>query len=181
MDNQLSQRYQELTEELKRLFRELAALKAENQRLTRENITLREEVSLLRLYIDTYIQAGDETADLEALNLLAPPPRAEASEGAEPETDVLAEEAEASALTPDAIAFYNSLPESFNFSEMFELAELLGIEKQRMKGFMTIYLQQNMMQQHGTRVEKTGQPGELWDRPLGQVEQENAKRSSHDT
>ena len=176
MDSKLSQRYQALSEELKRLFQELTALEAENKRLTRENITLREEVALLRLYIDTYIQAGEETEDLEALNLLSP----QAPGEAEPEADVAPEETEAVALTPDAVAFYNSLPESFNFSEMFELADLLGVEKQRMKSFMTTFLHQNMMQQHGTRVEKTGGPDDFWERPLGPPEQGNPERTHHD-
>ena len=158
MDKELSKRYQDLTEELKSLFKELAAVRLENERLAKENITLREEVSLLRLYIDTYQQEGEAAAEeLEDLDL-APP------------------------ISKDALEFYESLPQSFNFSELFELADLLGVEKQRMKGFMTTYLRENMMEQHGTRVEKTGKYGELWERPLGQIdegqEEEDVKRKS---
>ena len=147
MDKELSKRYQDLIDELKGLFKELAALKLENERLAKENITLREEVSLLRLYIDTYQQEGESAAEeLEELDL-APP------------------------ISKDALEFYESLPQSFNFSELFELADLLGVEKQRMKGFLTTYLRENMMEQHGTRVEKTGKYGDLWERPLGQLDE----------
>ena len=154
MDSTLAKRYQDLAEELKALFKDLGALHLENERLVKENITLREEVSLLRLYIDTYLQEGQAPADLGDVSL-TPSTRGE-------DADV----AEADRLTEDALNFYNQLPHSFNFSELFELAELLGIEKQQMKGFMTAYLRENLMQQHGTRVEKTGDP-ELWSRTLG--------------
>ena len=156
MDPKLSKRYQELSEELQELFKELATLQVENERLAKENIALREEVSLLRLYIDSYLQAGEDTSALEDLDL----PTAPAQEGGEAE----------SGLSQDALEFYESLPQSFNFSELFELADLLGVEKQRMKGFMTTYLRENMMQQHGTRVKKIGKPGEVWRRPLGRPE-----------
>ncbi len=158
MDKELSKRYQELNEALKGLFRELASLKLENERLSKENITLREEVSLLRLYIDTYQQEGEAAVEeLEELNLIPP-------------------------ISKDALEFYDSLPQSFNFPELFELADLLGVEKQRMKGFMTTYLRENMMEQHGTRVEKTDKYGNLWERSLGQFDEgeqeENVKRKS---
>ena len=158
MDKELSKRYQDLIDALKGLFRELAALKLENERLSKENITLREEVSLLRLYIDTYQQEGEAAVEeLEELNLTPP-------------------------ISKDALAFYDSLPQSFHFSELFELADLLGVEKQRMKGFMTTYLRENMMEQHGTRVEKTGKYGTLWERSLGQLDEgeqeENVKRKT---
>ncbi len=168
MDQKLSKRYQELSEELKELFKELAALQAENERLSQENITLREEVSLLRLYIDTYLQAGEDVSDLEEMDLL--PPSASAPG------------AEAEGISQDALEFYESLPQSFNFSELFELADLLGVEKQRMKGFMTTYLRENLMKQHGTRVEKTGKAGEFWQRPLGKMEKgpEDAEKAKRD-
>ena len=158
MDKELSKRYQDLNDALKGLFKELAALKLENERLARENITLREEVSLLRLYIDTYQQEGEAVAEeLEELNLTPP-------------------------ISKDALEFYDSLPQSFDFPELFELADLLGVEKQRMKGFITTYLRENMMEQHGTRVEKTGKYGDLWERSLGQFDEgeqeENVKRKS---
>lgn len=155
MDPKLSKRYQELSEELQDLFKELSVLQGENERLSKENIALREEVSLLRLYIDSYLQAGEDTSVLEDLDI--PVPASQAATVGEAE----------SGLTRDALEFYESLPQSFNFSELFELADLLGVEKQRMKGFMTTYLRENMMQQHGTRVEKTGKPGEVWRRTLG--------------
>lgn len=143
MDPTLAKRYQELADELKVLFQELAALQLENERLAKENITLREEVSLLRLYIDTYLQEGTAPKELGEVSLTPSTRTAE---------DLLA----TGGLTEDALAFYNQLPQSFNFSELFELAELLGVEKQQMKGFMTAYLRENLMQQHGTRVEKIG-------------------------
>ena len=146
MDKELSKRYQDLLDELKALFKELSVVKLENERLAKENITLREEVSLLRLYIDTYQQEGEAgVEELEGLDLHPP-------------------------ISKDALEFYESLPQSFNFSELFELADLLGVEKQRMKGFLTTYLRENMMQQHGTRVEKIGKHGQPWERPLGQQE-----------
>ncbi len=156
MDKELSKRYQNLIDELKGLFTELAALQLENERLAKENITLREEVSLLRLYIDTYQQEGQAISEeLEELDLTPP-------------------------ISKDAREFYDSLPQSFNFSELFELADLLGVEKQQMKGYMTTYLRENMMEQHGTRVEKTSKYNDLWERPLGQFDEgeqeENVKR-----
>jgi len=158
MDKELTKRYQDLVDELKALFKELGVLKLENERLSKENITLREEVSLLRLYIDTYQHEGEGTVvELDELDLHPP-------------------------VSKDALEFYDSLPPSFNFSELFELADLLGVEKQRMKGFMTTYLRENMMQQHGTRVEKTEHSDELWQRPLGHhqaekgAHQEDVKR-----
>jgi hypothetical protein len=44
---------------------------------------------------------------------------------------------------------------------------MLGIEKHKMKGFMTTYLRENMMKQHGTRVEKTAKQESPWKRTLG--------------
>ncbi|MFQ5570960.1 MAG: hypothetical protein ACE5G0_14870 [Rhodothermales bacterium] len=146
MDKELSRKYQDLIDGLQELVKELAALRLENERLSKENITLREEVSLLRLYIDTYQQETDAVAELEELNLTPP-------------------------ISHDALEFYESLPQSFNFSELFELAEMLGVEKQRMKGFMTTYLRENMMKQHGTRVEKVRAPGDLWERQFGRMDQ----------
>lgn len=157
MDQNLAKRYQELTEGLKELFKELAALHDENERLSRENITLREEVSLLRLYIDTYMQAGEDMSDLEGLDLTL-------------SGSASAEEQDKPNISEDALAFYESLPASFNFSELFELADLLGIEKHKMKGFMTIYLRENMMKQQGTRVEKTSRQNSPWKRTLGRDE-----------
>ncbi len=158
MDKELSKRYQNLIDELKELFKKLASLKLENERLAKENITLREEVSLLRLYIDTYQQEGQAVSEeFEELDLTPP-------------------------ISKDAREFYDSLPQSFNFSELFELADLLGVDKQQMKGFMTTYLRENMMEQHGTRVEKTGKYSDLWERPLGQLDEgkqeENVKRKT---
>ena len=153
MDNNLAKRYQELTEGLKELFKELAASQGEIDRLSRENIILREEVSLLRLYIDTYIQAGEDVSDLEGLDLTLSPQGPVEPSGPD--------------ISEDALAFYESLPESFNFSELFELADMLGIEKHKMKGFMTTYLRENMMKQHGTRVEKITRQESPWKRTLG--------------
>ena len=148
MDKELSRRYQHLIDELKELFKKLAALQLDNERLAKENITLREEVSLLRLYIDTYQQEGQAISEeLEELDLTPP-------------------------ISKDAREFYDSLPQSFNFSELFELADLLGVEKQQMKGYMTTYLRENMMEQHGTRVEKTSKYNDLWERPLGQFDED---------
>ncbi len=153
MDKDLSKRYQDLLDELKALFKELSAFKLENERLAKENITLREEVSLLRLYIDTYQHEGEAAVEeLEELDLHPP-------------------------ISKDALEFYESLPQSFNFSELFELADLLGVEKQRMKGFMTTYLRENMMQQHGTRIEKIGRQSEPWQRPLGQQQSQEQKEN----
>ncbi len=147
MDKELSRRYQNLIDELKELFKKLAALQLDNERLAKENITLREEVSLLRLYIDTYQQEGQAISEeLEEMDLTPP-------------------------ISKDAQEFYDSLPQSFNFSELFELADLLGVEKQQMKGYMTTYLRENMMEQHGTRVEKTGKYNDLWERPLGHFDE----------
>ena len=102
MDKELSRRYQHLIDELKELFKKLAALQLDNERLAKENITLREEVSLLRLYIDTYQQEGEAAvAELAEMNLIPP-------------------------ISKDALEFYASLPQSFNFPELFELADLLG-------------------------------------------------------
>ena len=42
---------------------------------------------------------------------------------------------------------------------------------------MTTYLRENMMQQHGTRVEKIGQRGDPWERPLGQKEHDEQKEN----
>lgn len=145
MDNTLSKRYNDLSDELKDLFKELARLQLENERLSQENIKLREEVSLLRLYVDTYMQEGESPPELEDMNITP-------------------------SISPDALEFYKSLPNSFNFSELFELAELLGVDKQKMKGYMTIYLRENMMKQHGTRVEKTREDA-YWERPLGEIDE----------
>jgi hypothetical protein len=102
MDKHFAKRYQELTEGLKQLFKELAALQGENERLNRENITLREEVSLLRLYIDTYMQAGEDVSDLDGLDLTL---SGRGHAAAEDQPDI----------SEDAMAFYESLPESFKF------------------------------------------------------------------
>lgn len=156
MDRKLSKRYQELFDGLKDLFKELATLQAENERLTQENVSLREEVSMLRLYMDTYLQEGESPADLQELDLTP----------AMASSPTTTSESNAPSISDDALAFYNSLPQSFNFSELFELADLLGVEKHKMKGYMTTYLRENLMQQHGTRVEKITDPGRRWDRSV---------------
>lgn len=156
MDRKLSKRYQELFDGLKDLFKELATLQAENERLTQENVSLREEVSMLRLYMDTYLQEGESPADLQELDLTP----------AMVSSPTTTSESNAPSISDDALAFYNSLPQSFNFSELFELADLLGVEKHKMKGYMTTYLRENLMQQHGTRVEKITDPGRRWDRSV---------------
>ena len=161
MDPKFSKRYQDLSEELKELFKELAALQLENERLVRENITLREEVSLLRLYIDTYLQEGQSPSEIRDLELSI-----SRDEGAEAPQ-------EASSLSEEARTFYDSLPASFNFSELFELAEVLGVDKHRMKGYMTTYLRENLMQQHGTRLEKTSEGAGPWQRPMGSARRRN--------
>lgn len=132
MPNDLVERYNDIQSSLRRLFDELAALRAEKQRLVKENAKLRDEVSLLRLYIDAHVNNnyGD-----------TPPP----------ERDVL----ELTAKGDDAADFFEMLPETTSFAEILEIASVMDMSTDKVRLYLKQYLADNRLRRRGSHLEKT--------------------------
>jgi hypothetical protein len=124
----------DLQDRLTWLFKEVTRLQEENERLLKENKSLREEVTLARLF-----------REIEPV-----------SEG-QRATPAVEDLFEASvSVSREAMEFYHRLPASFNFAEFFMTAEAEGIPGDTARDHMVVYFRENMLQQRGTRVEKTG-------------------------
>ena len=124
----------DLQDRLDWLFKEVALLQQENDRLLKDNKALREEVTLARLFRD--LESAPETPRAAAApdDLFEPP----------------------SSVSREAMAFYHHLPASFNFAEFFLTAETQGVPGDLSRAFMLVYFRENMLQQKSTRIEKTG-------------------------
>lgn len=129
MEKNLIEKYYDLQDGLKSLFKHINALHTENRRLAKENMDLRHEVSMLRLYVDTQKEEGG-------------------GEG-------LPEIKRRPSLDREALEFYDALPEEFSFSTLFELSDMLDIDLEKMKGYLRQFLQRQMLRQRGSRIEKT--------------------------
>lgn len=124
----------DLQDRLNWLFKEVDRLHDENERLLQENKTLREEVTLARLFRDLEpVAAGPHTPALPD-DLLGPPVT----------------------ISREAMEFYHRLPLSFNFAEYFQAADAGNISSDRARDFMLVFFREHMLRQQGTRIEKTG-------------------------
>src|SRR5690625_1753788 len=94
----------DLQDRLSWLFKEVARLQEENERLLQENQALREEATLSRLFREL----GDE---------------AQTEMPAPADTNNFG-----SGVPPEAMAFFRYLPESLDFANYFEAADAYGIE-----------------------------------------------------
>lgn len=123
----------DLQDRLNWLFKEVTRLEEENERLQRENKTLREEVTLARLF-----------RDIEPQSATAAPPAPEEL------FDLPA------AVSREALSLYQQLPENFTFAEYFQAAEGEGVSGDLARDYMLLYFREHMLHQLGTRIEKTG-------------------------
>ena len=137
MEKNLIEKYQDFQQQLRTLFKEINRLQADNARLSKENMELRHEVSLLRLYVDMHV---DESKQGDLLDLDIDEP-----------------------LNAEALDFFQALPASFNFSKLFQLSEMMNIELEVVKDYLRLYLHHGMVRQQGSRIEKPGHrpPGAL--------------------
>ena len=124
----------DLQDRLDWLFKEVVRLQQENDRLLKDNKTLREEVTLARLFRD-----------------LEPAPETPHAAAAPEELFELP-----ASVSREAMEFYHHLPASLNFAEFFLTAEAQDIPGDLSREFMLVYFRENMLQQKGTRIEKTG-------------------------
>lgn len=128
MEKNLIEKYYDLQDGLKSLFKHINALHTENRRLAKENMELRHEVSMLRLYVDTQKEEGGEG---------------------------LPEIQKRGRIDREGLEFYEALPDEFSFSTLFELSEMLDMDLEKMKSYLRQFLQQRMLRQRGSRIEKT--------------------------
>ena len=138
MDPTVSTLYQQLMEGLTRLFKELAVLERERERLLQENSALREEAARLRHYIETQFHGHRPEGR---------PARGGREASETPET--------ASELSDAARAFYEVLPATLSFAALVELAAAQGVGRDRLKGYVATYLRAGLMHRQGNWLEKT--------------------------
>lgn len=130
MEKNLIEKYYDLQDGLKSLFKQINTLHAENTRLSKENMELRHEVSMLRLYLDTKQEEGEEKEGLSDISMRSP-------------------------MGQEAMDFFEALPDSFNFATLFELSEMLDIDLEKVKKYLRTFLHEKMLRQRGSRIEKT--------------------------
>ncbi len=130
MEKNLIEKYYDFQDRLRTLFKEINRLQSDNARLSKENMELRHEVALLRLYVDMHVE-DSEQGDLLDLEVDEP-------------------------LDSQALDFFDSLPDSFNFSKLFQMSDMMDVELERVKDYLRLYLHHGMVRQQGSRIEKTG-------------------------
>ena len=116
-----------LQEHLGDLISEAKRLQEENAFLLEENRRLREELTVYQLRFD--IERMDELEEIEDRQLT-------------------------STLPEDARSFYRKLPDRLTFAEFFRMAEIEGMSDERARSLLTLYLKEQLLQQHGRRMQK---------------------------
>lgn len=133
MRHDLTVFFRDLQDRLDWLVKEVTRLQEENERLLKENKSLREEVTLARLFRD-----------------LEPVPEAKETPAPAAEMFELP-----GAVSWEAMEFYRMLPRSFTFAEFFHAAERVGVSGDTARDYMLVFFRENMLNQKGTRIEKT--------------------------
>ena len=131
MSSELKAFSRDLLDRITWLLNEAAKLTTENERLLTENKRLREEITLARLFRDIEQTTMVEEETTKMLDLPSGVPK-------------------------QAMAFYQHLPETFNFAAFFSYAEREGLTGHQARDSMLIYFRENMLRQRGTHIEKTG-------------------------
>lgn|GEM_PF-6589453 len=120
----------DLQDRLSWLFKEVARLQEENERLLQENQALREEATLSRLFREL----GDE---------------AQTEMPAPADTNNFG-----SGVPPEAMAFFRYLPESLDFANYFEAADAYGIEGDQARDWMLIFFRESLLEHRGRVLRK---------------------------
>lgn len=124
----------DLQDRLNWLFKEVVRLQEENERLLQQNQELREEATLSRLFRE---MEEKEQKPQERLDV-----------GPRPPAD----------LPREAIEFFRTLPDSFNFSDYFEAADAHGLSATVARDWMLVFFRESMLEQRGRTIEKNGRP-----------------------
>lgn len=114
------------------LIKEVSRLHEENERLLRENKTLREEATLARLFWD--VEAASQWFGGGGQELYEVP----------------------STVSRESMQFYQKLPMTFNVAEYFQHAEREDVSSDDARTFMLLFFREEMLVQKGTQIEKTG-------------------------
>lgn len=129
MENELDRFAREMEHGLQWLLKEVKRLRAENKRLLAENQELREELTVLRLDEDMHSDVRIRAVE-------------KADEHRPPE------------LTPQAVQFYEGLPDSLSFAEYFQHADSDGISGEKAREYMLVFVREGMLRQRGRQIEK---------------------------
>ena len=120
-----------MQEHLGDLIVEAKRLREENAFLLDENRRLREQLTLHQLRSD--IERMDEIEEIEDRELT-------------------------STLPDDAKEFFTKLPDRLTFADFFRIAELEELTDERARSLLTLYLKEQLLQQHGRRMYKKRVP-----------------------
>lgn len=130
MQNDLEEFGRDLSDRVDWLLREVKKLRSENERLLRENMELREEVTLRRL--QTELEGDSEIP-----------------------ADLLSPAKNGSDLPPEALEFYRSLPDKINFNDFFDRVESSGMAATPAREVMLSLVRAGLLAHRGRRIEKT--------------------------
>jgi hypothetical protein len=120
----------DLQERLNWLFKEVVRLQEENDRLLKQNMELREEATLTRLFSEM-----EEDEVLKVRQETAPQPVA-------------------AKLPREAVEFFHTLPSKFNFADFFQAADAHGLSASTARDWMLLFLREKLIDQHGNMMEK---------------------------
>lgn len=123
----------DLQDRLNWLFKEVVRLQEENDRLLKQNMELREEATLSRLF--------SEMEEGEAERVRA-------------ESKVVATPTPAPRVPKEALDFFQSLPASFNFADFFQAADAHGLSAAAARDWMLMFLRERMIEQRGNTMAK---------------------------
>lgn len=119
----------DLQDRLNWLFKEVVRLQEENERLLKQNMELREEATLSRLFSEM------EEGDAEQM-------RKEAEPESMPQ------------IPREALEFFRTLPASFNFADYFQAADAHGLTAGSARDWMLLFLREGLIEQRGNTMAK---------------------------
>lgn len=131
----------DLMRRLKAIFGKLSVLHEETTYLRSENAKLRNELTMLRLFVDAQTEMNSDalrTANVDGQGLYYQT----ASTSEYP-------------VDHEALAFFTELPETVSVSEMFEVASEEGIDADTVKRYLRQYFLHGLMRKNGADLEKT--------------------------
>jgi hypothetical protein len=120
----------DLQDRLNWLFKEVVRLQEENDRLLKQNMELREEATLSRLFSDM----EEHEAEQVRRETTASP---------------------AITLPREAMDFFHTLPATFNFADFFHAADAHGLTATVARDWMLLFLKEKLIEQRGNVIEKT--------------------------